>query len=383
MIPEHELTGQDIRFQTAKVLHEQISLTVNGYRCNTAMMWDVLLKASAEQASIEATCADLEGVADSNTVREHLNAVLPLSELRQQEAEMNHALAMSIPGSMRRDQVEVAIDFHEEPCYGKTPALRAVTCRGQAKKGTTHFIRIATAYVIWRQVRLTLALVYVLPDDDTLGILQRLLRRLTTLGFTAQVLYLDKAFASTAVIRFLTDSGQPTVIACPIRGKSKGTRRLCTGRGSHRTTYTYADGTVATMAVVATLVPDRSGKRRRKWLLYIVIHLDWSPHKVYQAYRRRFGVECSYRLLRRVRALTTSLNPALRFFLLGIGLVLVNTWVFLRWEFARLLAPGPRRVAPAHFRFHRFLHLLVRAIEARYGVISALPTHLDPQSVIY
>lgn len=225
MILEHRLNAEDIRQQTIKTLRENLSLNVAGYKCDTAMMWDILLKASAEQVSIEATCADLEAVADSNTVREHLNDALRLADLRRQEAEMNNALAASIPLSMMRSQVEGAIDFHDEPFYGKTPEVKAMTCRGQAKKGTTHFMRIASAYVIWRQVRLTLAVVYVLPDDETLDVLQRLLRRLTRLGFTAKVLYLDKGFASTGVLRYLTDCQQPAIIACPIRGKDKGTRK--------------------------------------------------------------------------------------------------------------------------------------------------------------
>lgn len=383
MIHNHRLKAEDIRFQTVKTLSEHLSLKVEGYKCDTEMMWNIVLKASAEQVSIEATCADLEAVADSNTVREHLNEALRLADIGVHETEMNNALAAGIPASMRREGVEVAIDFHDEPFYGKTSEIKALTCRGQAKKGTTHFIRIASAYVIWRQVRLTLAVVYVLPEDDTLTVLQRLLRRLKTLGFKTKVLYLDKGFASTAIARYLTECQQPAIIACPIRGKDKGTRSLCTGRRSYHTTYMFTDGTPADLAVVATLVPDKSGKRRRKWVLFIVIHLDWSPYKIYDEYRRRFGVECSYRLLRRVRAFTTSLNPALRFFLLGIGLVMVNTWVFLRWEFARAAGPGPRRIDPQRFRFHRFVRFLIRAIERLYDVVTFIPTHLDPQSVIY
>lgn len=383
MILEHSLKAEDIRHQTIKTLLEHLSVKIAGYVCNTVMVWDILLKASVEQVSIEAACADLDEVADSNTVREYLNAALPIANLGQQEAEMNKALAASIPMDMRHDGVEVAIDFHDEPFYGKTPEVKALTCRGPAKKGTTHFIRIASAYVIWRQVRLTLAVVYVLPTDKTLDILKSLLERLKVLGFSIKVLYLDKGFAATKVIEHLAACQLPTIIACPIRGKDKGTRSLCTGRGSYLTTYTFTDGTPANLAVVATLVPDKSRKRRRKWLLYIIIHLDWSPDKIYGNYRRRFGVECSYRLLRRVRASTTSLNPALRFFLLGIGMVLVNTWVFLRWLFARSLAPGPKRVDPTRFHLHRFARLLVRAIEDVYGVVSVIPTHIDPRSVIY
>lgn len=115
MILEHRLKAEDIRYQTVKTLREHVSLEVAGYKCDTIMMWDILLKASAEQASIEATCADLEGVADSNTVREHLNEGLRRADIRLHEMEMNNALAASIPVSMRREGAEVAIDFHDEP----------------------------------------------------------------------------------------------------------------------------------------------------------------------------------------------------------------------------------------------------------------------------
>lgn len=383
MIPEYQLTAADVRHQTMKTLTEHLSLEANGYRCTTEMVLDVVLKASAERSSVEAACQDLVGVTASNTVRERLNTALDVAQLREQEAEMNAALAGSIPVTMKRQALEVAIDFHDEPFYGKRADLLAVTCRGQAKQGTTHFIRLISAYVIWRQVRLTLAIHYMLPGEEKLTVLQSLRSRLKDLGFSFRVLYLDKAFAAGPIIRYLTAIRQPALIACPIRGKQGGTRALCCGRKSYRTAYTFTDGTTANLALVASLVPDKTGKRRRKWLAFIVIQLDWSPQKIYQRYRRRFGIESSYRSMRQVRARTTSRNPALRFFLLAVGLVLVNTWIFLRWEFARLIAPGPRRVDPHRFRFHRFTRLLVRSIEALYGSVMAIQTHVLPESVIY
>ena len=283
---------------------------------------------------------------------------------------------------MRRE-LELAIDFHDEPFYGKQAETRKVTCAGQAKKGTTHFVRIATAYIIWRQVRLTLAVRYVLPDERALDTLKFLLKRIKKLGFQAKVLYLDKGFASTDIIQYLTAQRQPAIIACPIRGKKGGTRALCRARSSYSTKYTFTDGTQTKIAMKASLVPNASGNLRRKWLAFILILLDWPPEKVYEEYRRRFGIECSYRLLRRVRASTTSRNPALRFFLLGIGLILVNAWVFLRWTFSRLMARGPRRVDEPRFRLDRFTKFLIRTVETIYGTISAIPTHLAPQSVIY
>jgi hypothetical protein len=385
MIQPNELKAEDIRHFTQQVLQKHVPLNVHGYRCQTEMILDVLLKASAEESSLEAASADLEGSADSNTIREYLNQALAAEtkDLRQQEQAMNAALAEAIPSALPRTQVEVAIDFHDEPFYGRQENLCEVTCHGQAKKGTTHFVRIATAYVIWKQVRLTLAVRYVLPEDETLAVLQCLLEQLKELDIHGRVLYLDKGFASGPVIRYLQEQHQAAILACPIRGKDGGTHALCQGQRSYTTPYTFSDGTQVTLALKASLVPDKTGKRRRKWLAFIVIELEWSVEQVYQQYRRRFGIEGSYRLLRRVRATTTSRNPAVRFFLLAVGLVLENCWVFLRWEFARLKARGPRRVEEARLRFHRFTHLLIRAIEQVYGTVMAIPASQSPQSVIY
>lgn len=383
MIHQYELKAKDVHAYTHEILKEHLKIKADGYICKTGMILDVLIKASAENSSLEAACADLEETADSNTIREYINAALPIKELRDQEKQVNAALVSCTPEDLVRTDIEIAIDFHDEPFYGKQESLRKVTCASQAKKGSTHFVRIATAYIIWRQVRLTLAVRYVLPEEDTLEILKFLLKRLKKLGFTAKVLYMDKGFASTAIIQYLTEQKQPTIIACPIRGKKGGTRALCHGRSSYTTTYTFTDGTQSNIAMKASLVPNASGKLRRKWLAFILILLDWTPDKVYEDYRRRFGIECSYRMLRRVRASTTSRNPALRFFLLGIGLILVNAWVFLRWTFSRLMARGPRRVDTARFRFHRFTKFLISTVEKIYGSISSVPTHLSPQSVIY
>jgi len=49
----------------------------------------------------------------------------------------------------------------------------------------------------------------------------------------------------------------------------------------------------------------------------VLVNLDWPPPQVFSKYRRRFGIEAAYRLLRQVKAFTNSHNPAFRFFLFG------------------------------------------------------------------
>ena len=383
-VPKYELNADMIRDVTQKTVQETIAIEADGYSCDGEMLVDVLIKAASENSSIEASCEELSGVADSNTIRERLNKQFDVAELWEQEAYLNQALACHIPDKMPRGGLEIAIDYHDEPFYGKSVELCSYAVRDRAKKGTTRFYRIASAYVIWRQVRLTLAVTYVLPEHKTLSVVKTLLQRVTKLKFHATVLYLDKGFCSGQVIQYLQDQKQASILACPIRGKTGGTKALCKGPKSYRTTHTFTDGTQAEIVLVATLPKRRGGKRARKWLAYVVICLaDWTPKQVKRAYRRRFGIECSYRQLRRLRIITNSRNPAFRFFVLGFGLLLVTIWAHLRWLFCRVKGRGRARIDETRMRLQLFVGLLRRAIEQLYGAVMAIQTHLPPQSVIY
>ncbi len=70
MIHQYELKAEDIREYSLRIMKKHVGIEANGYCCKTDMIFDILMKASAECSSLEAACADLEGVADSNTIRE-------------------------------------------------------------------------------------------------------------------------------------------------------------------------------------------------------------------------------------------------------------------------------------------------------------------------
>lgn len=384
MIAQNELKAEEIRMTMQAVAQEHLPFAADGYTCTSEMIYDVLMKAASEGISIDAACRDLEQSVTGNTLREVLNEQMRAEQLRQHEAELNAALAARLPKQIQAGGLEAAIDEHDEPFYGKTPEVRAYTRRSRARQGTTHFFRIVSAYVIYRQMRLTLAVTFVLPEDKTMAVVSRLYQRLQALNLRIKVLYLDRGFCSGPVIAYLREEKQPAILACTIRGQDGGTRQLCQGRQSYRTAYTFTDGTPVEMAVVATLVPDKHKQRRRKWQLFVVLGLDWQPQQIYQRYRSRFGIESSYRILRRVRIKTTSRNPAFRFFVLGFALLLVNLWAFLRWFVARVPGRGPHRVHPVRFQFQTFVSLLRRAIEQRLGAVMAVPcTTPKPEIVNY
>ena len=375
IIPKTRLNAETVRQVSSQILQEQLTWQGNGYKCTRELVCNVLMKAAVEGMSVESICADLLVTTGSNTVREHLHAMLDVCDLRRHECEMNAGLARCLPAELPRQGREMALDYHDEPFYGKSAELRSYACRGQAKEGTTHYYRLASLYVMWRQVRVTLAITYVLPEDTTRQVVQRLVERMRQLAFRPRVIYLDKGFSGGEVLTYLQQYKLPAIVACPIRGEAGkgGLRALCHGRHAYCTDYTFTAGTSARVALYPSRVPDSTGKRRVKWLAFIILHLDWSAKQVYQRYRRRFGIESTYRQLGRLRVRTSSRNPALRFFLLGLALLLLNVWVYLRWLATRLPQRGPAQLDQNAFRLHRFIAFLRRAIELHIGVIDSIP----------
>ena len=200
-------------------------------------------------------------------------------DLKQHEQGMNEALAEWLPSALYQRRLELAIDTHDEPFYGKSAAFEGYVCRGPAKAGTTHFIRVASVYVIWRDVRLTLAVTYVRTKEAMLRIVKRLLKRVAAVGLRWYSLYMDKGFCSTQLIHYLQTRHTPAIIAYPIRGRKGGIRALCVGRKSYTTDYTFSDGTQVCLVLCRRRLRHKNGQRQWKWLAYVLIELRWSPAK--------------------------------------------------------------------------------------------------------
>ena len=209
-------------------------------------------------------------------------------------------------------------------------------------------------------------------------LLDRLWTRVRTLGVRIRCRFADKGFCAIPVLRWLTELHLPALIAAPIRGKQGGTRALCQGRASYRTTHTFrsADQGEVTVPVTVGRTYQRqwAGGRRGAWLVYICLGVDDPPPRMRKRYRRRFGIESSYRLMEQVRGRTTSPKVALRFVLMGLALLIGNVWIWLHWQFLRVHGRGRRRVAREHFRLDRMARFLTRAIE-RTTVWSRLLIH--------
>jgi hypothetical protein len=374
-----ELSAPEVLQHTQELLEEKLVLNAEGYKCTTDDLYKVLVGVAATKSTLEAVCADLVDTPEPQTLRGYFNAQFCVEELPQLEEQFNAALAAEVPRHVQRHAQEVAIDYHDRPYYGNGEQAQELWVRGKAKDGTTRFYRVATAYLILNGVRVTLALHFVMPEDEAVRVVDGLLCRVHAQRIRVSCLLLDKGFESIAMMEYLTRQGQAALIACPIRGTTGGTRALCQGRKSYATEHTFKDrqGEEFTAPVLVCRVfttARRTGRLRRQaeWLLFIELGLTLSPRYARHLYGHRFGIETSYRCEGQVRGWTTAKNPAYRFVLLALAFVLLNVWIHLRWLFSRVPRRGGRWLDPHRFPLRRFVLFLQHALEAWYGCIQTI-----------
>ena len=380
------LTDSQTLTLTRALIQAHLPVEANGYRCTTETLTDALLAVAARGETLEAVCQDLQEMPTSQTLRSYFNKHLTPEALDLVELRINAMLEQAIPAALAqrlRDQAhDVAIDLHDQPYYGTGEPEEALFVRSKAKAGTTRFHRVATAYLVRGGTRLTLAVCFVRPKQSTREILQRLVARLEALQVAIRHLLLDKGFCSIAVIEYLQQSPYSAIIACPVRGKKApdpgGTRALLQGRQSYRTQHTFRSGRSSVTAEIVVCrsrtTAQRTGRmaRRMQWLLYVVVACRLVPKKVRRLYRRRFGIETSYRQTGDLRGWTSSRNVVYRFLLQGLAFVLLTVWVVLRYLTSQVPRRGGRRLAAGQFRLLRFTRFLQRALERHYGCCEAI-----------
>lgn len=375
------IAAEQVRACTTTLLGEYLPLGVSGYRYGDADIFNVVVAAAAQGRSVTSVCQQLVEAPSANLVRQYLTERLFDQEFEALEARLNRLLVARLPPGLTGRAQRLAIDLTLLPYYGKEGIELDQLRRGEAKAGTTRFHCYATAAVLHAGRRVTLAVTFVHADEALLDVLLDLLERLNQLGVRILRLFLDREFASVAILHALAAQPFPTVVALPKRGARL--KALLTGRSSYRTTYTMhsrEDGAVSFPLVVACrYAAGRRGRRGREYLPFAVLGPGGEAlplRQVARDYRDRFGIESSYRQMNIVRARTTSRDPALRLLLVVVALLLTNLWVWLK---AHLVAATPHGTRPGarvwlamSFPLDRFRDLLIEAIKTRYQVHRAL-----------
>ena len=366
------LSAQDIHRLTQETLQAHFQLEREGCEYGAEDIWDVLLAAAVERTTVETICDELEGPS-ANTVRYAIRGVLPDDErITDLEAQLNEMLVAHLPEKLLTKKLPCAADLVYIPYHGQHEEEDEAIRRGLAKSGTTHFHCYATLYTVKGNKRYTLALTLVRRSEKVLDVLQRLLNRRNSLEVHIKRLFLDRGFDNNAVIGYLKEQPFPTIIALTIRGKEGGTRALLKGRRSYVTTYTRCSITYPTETfTVYVACKYAKGRYKRRGLCrfaYIVIgESDLDPLQIYHAYRLRFGIETSYRLMNLVRVRTTSKSPTLRLFYVGVALTMLNLWVFVKWTYVSRSRRGARQLLHHLLPLARWHLWLWEVVKQRQG----------------
>lgn len=379
------LTSDEVLDFALDTLLNHVQLSINGRKCTLENIYEVILKASAGQTSVSDACDDLLGAPSANSVLAQLHQALPdgLNLLWRLEAQINDVLVANLTPRMLRVRCDLAIDLVLVPYHGKPAQDPEEVRRHAARDGTTHFHCYATAYMIYKDQRCTLALTFVRKSDKMPDILRRLFRRLDLLHLHIKKVYLDKGFYSIGVIRFLKQRDLPFIIPTITRRKG-GASKLFVGQASYSTSYTMRNRKIGSETVDLALArkysKGRYRRRRSKWFAYVTYRVRTHPLQIFQFYRRRFGIESSYRQMNRVRARTSSTNPALRLLYVGVAFLILNLWVLLKRHLACDVHREGKRQNPRGFTLLRMSHFLIRAVERRLGTVDTVrkPVVADP-----
>lgn len=358
------LTDEQTLDEVLDCLAKHIPIDTQG-NCDQQTIFEVLLHAASSRDSIENTCKTLQDVPCGNDIRYHLEKYKDMYAL---ESQINHALQDRLPPRIYNSMQCVATDLNLIPYYGNpTPEEEPYIYRSKAKDGTCSFYAYATLYVIRKDKRVTIAITSVRSDDTTIAVITRLLDKIETLKVNIKRLYLDRGYFCVPVIRWLQALDIPFEMPVIIRGKHGGTRQLLKGGRSYQTTYTLHSqvyGSVKFNAwVVCTYNQGKRDKHGIEYLAYAVYKVQIGLRAIHHDYRKRFGIETSYRLKNQCRIKTTTKNPVVRFLFVGIAFILIDLWVYLLWTYVSMPRKGGRLIFHGLFGLKRMLSFLSQAIE--------------------
>ena len=397
-IDHSTLRDADVQDYACGLLHEHLHLGDYSKTCPAAALYAVLLYAAAYRITIHAACQELYEVPCDQTVYDALAELLPAQD--QLLRRLNAALAATLPRSVRKGKATrrypVAIDLQLIPYYGRPHASEDELYQGQRGPGTNTYHAYATAYLCYRGRRYTLAILGVHDSQPWQDIVRTLLRLVKKVIGGFRMVLLDRGFWSVAVIRYLYRARYPFIMPVIGRGRRpnhprgpSATNVFFTWRRSGTAQYTLTEhrGKETASVTIAVKVVrwrrPRQGQQRHG--LRALVFAVWGVSAasaaallhVQQTYRKRFGIETSYRQSNQGRAWTTSRCPLRRLLLFGLALLLRNVWVYVHLMVLAQRRRGHPRLRLHLLRFQTLLRWLAHVIERRCGVRD----HIDLQTL--
>ena len=334
---------------------------------------DLLLMMAATATSLFAVVERFFGFCHQ-TARDAIQANLPgLDRLVQGLLDALHETAQFSRLDRRRSWL-LAIDTHYVPYYGKP---NAYVVGGPKKQGTKWFFAYATAVLLHKGRRYTIALCSLLPRTKPHEIVRTLLQQIADKGLKIRGVVLDSAFDSGETFLLLQE--RHLAYTVPLRRKGGNKRnarnRLFEGRNKQVRWVEWnvkdTPRQVRTRAVLCKGGPRTMLLAFQGWNQTRAHNVHQEARRQKRLYQRRFGIETSYRQKNQAKATTTSSDPVYRLLLEGVGYLLRQIWVVLT---AQLRQGHPNSAWIGSLPMHRLLDWLLHELNTLHGEEFAIPT---------
>jgi hypothetical protein len=371
----YSVSSRDVHANAEKWLLGANLLKDHGWKCTAAVVLGMVLRAAARSISVSAACNDLAKAPSDQAVMNALGDGLPKT-LTVLERRLNEALTANLPRRLRKRSWQVAIDWHLSPYYGMPQKSRNELYYGKPKQGTKYFHAYASACIVQYGRRYTLALSWVRRHESMVTVLKRLIARIREIGLKIRRVLADRAFFNVPVVAYLQQENLPFLMPVMFRGrrpkpgkKPRGLqwiKRQAAGWYSHTMKNRKQAVKISVCVGYRRHRNRKDGKQVKQKLLFAAWRVHGSPTEIRERYRKRFGIETSFRQMRQARVYTCTRCPRLRLFFVAIALILRNIWV---WMHEMIFAEGTNNHLILHLerlRFKRMLDWIVYEIVALY-----------------
>jgi hypothetical protein len=278
---------------------------------------EVMLHMAVMNSFAEGTASTLRSqgkIPTGETLLDYVKTMTCDEVLANAEAQIDCCVRQLKMKGLRFKDVAVAFDWHDVPYYGR-PMLGMVGT--QPKRGTCYAFSFLTASILTAGRRLVLCIVPLSSREGlsglVLGLVARVKRWVKGLAYVA----FDNGFQSSELILELQGHEIPFIL--PLRDTVKLKRRRRWMRYAKRFNYTTQGVTVDVVEA-----QDANGLR-----YFLATNIAASPKRILRMYKRRWGIETSYRKIREFLPKTTSRSWLIRIFNFIFACLLYNAWVVL------------------------------------------------------
>jgi len=337
-------------------------------RLSPKQLLSTIVAMSVERLSIHSINTISDDVSSPTNIKHHMDKIT-LEEL----VDKNVMLLTSelLKWILKNKPYQLSMDINEETYYGDISEINEqYVIGGQLKKSTKLFFKYTSVYPTYQNIKITLAVLPMKKKVELIEYVKELLSIVERLGIRYDVLLLDRGYYSVPVFRYCKENKIPLIM--PVKKTSKNIQDWLDKKISGKYQYTVVSSkhgfARVDVIVVVQNAMGRHGKQERISYGYVCLYIDWKPRKVFRIYRKRFGIESSYRMKNRTKARTSSRDLKLRYLYTLLSMMVKNFWVMLRWNYFCPLRRGPKKIDTSLFRFEEFLNFIWQAFQRRFKI---------------